>query len=210
MSALLSAVDSDARADLDLFFAWRAGDRDAGLELVQRHHDAIYRFFDSKVRGDVQGLVTRTFRACLGVRHGLDGIERFRTLLFGAACTELHAHLEQVRRAELTVPADPSSLSLEELGGSPVTHGYEGEGVLARALSRFPLESQLLLELLLGEGLSLRELSYVMSQPLPQLVEHVSTASERLEAELLALGANEDLRARVGAALGERQEQARA
>ncbi|MCA9706784.1 MAG: hypothetical protein KDK70_13110 [Myxococcales bacterium] len=204
MNVLLSGVVRSPAADLDLLVAWRMGDRDAGLALVERYHDALYRFFDAKVAGDVQGLVTQTFRACAEVGLELDGVARFEVLLWAAARAALYGYLEAQYAqggAALTVPIDPSSMSLEELGGSPMTHGSEGEGLLERALPMIPLESQLLLELRLREGLSLLELAYVMGQPAAWVVERAEVASRRWLDALEELGADEDLEARLKAAL---------
>ena len=62
------------RGDEELLAAWRAGDRDAGGELVDRHFAAISRFFRNKVTSedDATELVSQTFLACTASK------ERFR------------------------------------------------------------------------------------------------------------------------------------
>ena len=48
-----------------LLVGWREGQRAAGRELFVRHYEKIYRFFDSKIKRNVQELVEGTFRDCL-------------------------------------------------------------------------------------------------------------------------------------------------
>ena len=62
------------RSDGELLEAWQSGDREAGNHLVDRHFDAITRFFRNKVCGDddVAELVGQTFLGCTS------GKDRFR------------------------------------------------------------------------------------------------------------------------------------
>src|SRR5690606_17645112 len=51
----------DETADRELFEAWRTGDRAAGQQLIERHYDAIVRFFRTKAGPQTDDLVQRTF-----------------------------------------------------------------------------------------------------------------------------------------------------
>jgi len=54
------------RGDGELLSAWQAGDAAAGEAFVDRHFDAITRFFRNKVcsEDDVAELVGQTFLGC--------------------------------------------------------------------------------------------------------------------------------------------------
>ena len=47
--------------------AWRAGDREAGEALFERHYASVERFFLNKVRQGVNDLIQSTFLACVTI-----------------------------------------------------------------------------------------------------------------------------------------------
>lgn len=57
--------------DLSLLARWSTGDATAGRDLVRRHFDEVYRFFEHKVGGDADDLVQRTFTAIPSGAGGL-------------------------------------------------------------------------------------------------------------------------------------------
>ncbi|MEM6989706.1 MAG: sigma factor, partial [Myxococcota bacterium] len=108
-----------------LLAAWRDGDRGAGDALVNRHFDAVSRFFRSKLGDDVEDLIQRTFLDCVESR---DRIQRptFRAFLFAVARNRLFDHL----RRGLRRPVDQlGSRSIAELCTRP-------SGRLARQADR--------------------------------------------------------------------------
>ncbi len=150
--------------DRELFDRWREGDTAAGNELFERHFDAVYRFFASKVGIEAEDLVQRTFLACMSARDGFRHDASFRTYLFTAARSKLYDHLKRARAREAI---DFGVTSLVDLGISPT-------GMLARdekrraalaALRGLPLDLQLALELYHLEKLRGPELAEVLGIP---------------------------------------------
>lgn len=207
MGALLPTDDDELRADLDLLMAWRGGDQGAGLKLFRRYYGPLYRFFDSKIRQDVEDLVTRTFEICIERQDHLDEVDCFKVLLFGIARAQLYAHLQQHHRAELTAPIDPASMSIEELGGLPATHGADRDDLLWTALPRIPLQSQLLLEMYLRDRFSPAQLSHVMRKPAEWVDENLATARQALEDKVDELAPDDGRRELFLSRLSERFEQ---
>ena len=86
-------ASSQATADEHaLLEAWRAGDAAAGEALFERHFDAIYEFFASKLTIDVGDLVQRTFLGCVEARGRFRGECSFRTFLYAIARLELYGY----------------------------------------------------------------------------------------------------------------------
>ena len=79
--------------DADLVAGWRGGDTDAGEALIERHYDAIVRFFRTKTDVGVEDLVQRTFLVCAERLHSYGGVATFRAFLFGIARNVLFEHL---------------------------------------------------------------------------------------------------------------------
>ena len=179
-------------SDVELLEQWRGGDRKAGQALFERHYDAIYRFFDSKVREDVADLVQSTFVACVEGRDRFEGAAAFKTYLFGIAKYKLYEHFKRRRRNARVADVDPASMSIEEVGGSPSTwlrDQYDLQ-LLRRALPRIPLDMQLLIELYLWEGFTGGQLGRVMGIPENTVRARIRRAKELLEREFRKLEAS--------------------
>jgi RNA polymerase sigma factor (sigma-70 family) len=149
-------------SDIELFRAWRAGDRQAGSLLFARHFDSIYRFFRNKLDGDIEDLVQRTFVACVEGRERFREESSFRTYLFAVAHNLLREHLRRKRRAPAQLDLD--STSVVDLGASPLTLvvARAEEKVLLQALRRIPVESQVILELYFWEKLTGAEIGAIL------------------------------------------------
>src|SRR3954471_16282377 len=89
---------TDARSDLDLLGAWRAGDGAAGQALFARHFRRIYRFFETKCQAEADELVQGTFLACMKAKDQFRGDSSFTTYLFAVARRELYRVLELRKR----------------------------------------------------------------------------------------------------------------
>ncbi len=153
--------------DADLFAAWQAGDRAAGSALIERHFDAIARFFAAKVdRTHQDDLIQRTFLACLEAAASFRGQGSFRAFLFGIARNLLfEQYRAKVRDAR--IEPDFAISGIADLAPGVVT-GVEGRAErrrLVQALQRIPLESQILIELYYWEELSVDELAVALAVP---------------------------------------------
>jgi len=136
-------VDDD---DLDLVTRWRAGDREAGQALLERHFASLYRFFQTKCDTDPDELVQATLLACLSAKEQFRGESSFRTYLFSIARHKLYRYLRDRRR-------DPclnvTITSVAEVITTPrtVIARDQAHRALLDALRRLPVEQQTLLEL---------------------------------------------------------------
>ena len=138
-------MEGDDRA---LVYAWKAGDRAAGGELVRRHLPSLHRFFINKVNSEaeVQDLIQRTLTACA---EGIDGFRveaSFRSWMFAIARNTFGLWVRARRRTTLT---DIDEISIADLGVGPNTAlgAVREHRQLLQALRRIPLESQIILEL---------------------------------------------------------------
>ena len=153
-------------SDAALLDAWRAGDRGAGNELVDRHFRSLYGFFCNKVgAAEVDELIQRTFTAAVASRDQFRGDSSFRTYLFAIARRELLALARRHNRDG--APIDPAELSLEAVMTSPsaVVARNERQQRLLGALRRLPIDLQIALELFYWEGLRGPELARVLDVP---------------------------------------------
>lgn len=153
-----------ANQDLNDFEAWLGGDARAGNRLLQRHHRAVYRFFNRKVEGDVGDLVQDTFEVCAASKAKLRDKSSFRAYLLGIARYKL---LEYIRGKRVDASFDPSSDSLADLGVTPtqLLHEEQSRRRLLEAMRRLPLDHQLVLEMFYWERLRGKELADVFDIP---------------------------------------------
>jgi RNA polymerase sigma factor (sigma-70 family) len=175
------------RSDDALLHAWRAGDRDAGDELVQRHFDAVCRFFRSKLGDDVEDLIQRTFLDLLEDRDRIRS-STVRAWLFTVARHRLFDEL----RGRLRRPVDElPSCSIADLrtGASGRLARAQTEDLVGEAMKRLPLDAQIALELAYWEELSGAEIAAVLdisphtvrsrlARARVQLREHVQALAE--------------------------------
>jgi RNA polymerase sigma-70 factor (ECF subfamily) len=176
----------DAR-DASLLEAWCAGDVRAAKALVERHFDGVYRFFRSKITGDVDDLVQQTFMSCVEARASFRGECSFRTLLYQIARRRLHDHYRKKHRDQAL---DFTSTSVCALGTSPSGALQRKHSVAAvrDALQQLPVETQTLLELSYWEDMSTLELAQVFEVPVGTIKSRLFAARARLEALLRARG----------------------
>lgn len=183
-----ASADDDDREDLALLHAWTQGSAAAGEQLLARHYDTVYSFFDRKVARDIGDLVQSTFETCLQAIDRFEGRSKFRTFLLGIARHKLLEHLRH-RRREPSAPLDFSVTSLVDLGASPSEVLYEArrDRLIFEALRGIPLDDQLLLELYYWETLTAAELAQMLALSEPAVRSRLRRAKERLGERLAAL-----------------------
>lgn len=179
--------------DLELVAAWRAGDTAAGETLVERHLEAVHRFFANKVQHATDDLVQRTFLACLESVDAFQGRSSFRSYLFGIARHVLYHHWRDADRGFDAFTASVGSRLADE--PSPADHvaARQEQRLLLRALRALPLELQTLLELAYWEELSDRELAEALEMPPGTIKSRLRKARGLLDAELSSLAPSPDL-----------------
>lgn len=179
--------------DFELLDAWRAGDREAGNTLFERHFDAICRFFANKVAHGVDDLIQKTFLGCVESRDRFQKQASFRTFLFAVAHNVLREHFRERRREG--VPPDLGETSTDELTPSPsaVFAAHEEQRLLLEALRRIPLDYQLVLELYYWEDMAAPELAQVLAIPEGTVRSRLRKAKEALSERMKSLARTPEL-----------------
>lgn len=178
-----------ATTDAELLEAWRAGDREAGSKLLDRHFRSLYLFFATKVghRPEVEDLVQRT---CTGA---VEGLLRFRgdasakTWLLAIARNVLRQWAwERNRRSNREEGLGSISVADLGVGVSTAFDRAREQRRLVAGLQRLPIDSQIILELYYWEKLRAREIAEVFEIPEGTVRGRIRKAKARLEDELRA------------------------
>jgi RNA polymerase sigma factor (sigma-70 family) len=190
--------------DAEHYRAWRAGDREAGQRLVERHYDSIARFFRTKAGPQADDLVQRVFLVSADPSGGFRGESSFRTYLFGVARKLLLEHWRGRTKAE-RVDFDASIASVHDLapGLSTIAEGRADERLLCLALQRIPLDIQMTLELFYWEDLSVAELATVLDIPEGTVKSRLHRGRVLLEQAMAAIDAPPDAHESVRVQLAE-------
>ncbi len=147
-------------SDRELLDAWRGGDNASGDELVGRYFEPICRFFRSKLGGEVEDLVQRTFLDLLE-DHALITTPSFRSYVFRIARNRLYDHFRRGHRRPMELLGSQSVIELGARVSAEVASAETREVVLA-ALRTLPLDFQMTLELAYWEGLTGPEIASVL------------------------------------------------
>lgn len=147
--------------DATLLERWRAGEADAGQELIRRHFASVYGFFHTKCPGQADDLVQATFLACVKARDQFRGDSSFRTFLFSIARNQLYTALASAHRAATKLDFEVSSIA--EIVSTPGTKlaRVEEHREVVQALQQLPVEQQVLLELHYWQELEIGQLAEV-------------------------------------------------
>lgn len=172
---------STAPDDFELLSAWRSGDAAAGNELFHRHFDSICRFFSSKIQGDVEDLIQRTFLACVESRDRFSGQASFRAYLFGIARNVLHRYFrDKSRYRKRFAPMETTAADLAP-GPSLLLADKREQRLLLTALRSLPLDHQIILELYFWENLTGPELALALDMPEGTVRGRIRRAKQLLE-----------------------------
>lgn len=183
--------------DLDLLEAWKAGRRDAGNELIERHFQRVFRFFRRRLPDAADDLTQRTF---LGLLEGATVEVRttFRAYVLGAARNQLWMELRHRHHRPDDDDAAISQLVVTTRHSpSRIVARQRERELLDRAMACLPLEQLLVIELHYWEQLTTREIGEVLGIPPGTVKWRLARARERLEAEVRKAEAPADLRRSV-------------
>jgi RNA polymerase sigma-70 factor (ECF subfamily) len=180
-------------SDVELFDAWRRGERGAGEELFERHYEAVARFFLNKVGDDGPDLIQRTFLACVEGKLRFRGDSEFRSYLFSIAYKMLCKHYDARRREGENV--DYTAVSVAELGPSPtgLMAVADEQRLLLAALRQLPLDLQVILELHYWEALTAEEAAAITGVPLGTAKTRIRRGRLLLRERIEALGGSQAL-----------------
>ena len=171
-------------SDADLVAAWAEGDARAGNDLVARHFDAIFGFFRTKIGGEIDDLIQRTFLAVLRTHDQIRDPSAFRRYLFAVARNELYGELRR-RMGGPGVAVGSSSIDAlaESAAPTPASQisARAEQVLLLRGLRRLPLDDQIALELFYWKGLSASEVGEVFGHTASAVRSRLQRARARLE-----------------------------
>jgi RNA polymerase sigma factor (sigma-70 family) len=172
--------------DAELLERWRDGDKEAGSRLFDRHIESIYRFFRTKMSGDLDDMVQNTFMRCAQRRDDIREAGSFRAYLFAIARNVLRDHYRAKGRAP---QVDFGTASVIDLGGTPSQFvvDKQEQALLLQALRHITIDEQICIELFYWEQLTVRELAGVLGIPEGTAKTRMRGARLSLEAKLAEL-----------------------
>lgn len=171
-------------SDHELLAAWRAGDRQAGGQLLNRHFSTLRCFFKNKVGDDYEELVQHTLTGCVEGQGRYRGEGNFRSYLLGIACNVLRDHLRQRYRDGQVDFASSSVIDLGQPGPSTVTDSRREQLILLQALRRLPLDDQIALELQYWEQLSSSQIAEILGAPAATVRTRIRRARQQLRGHI--------------------------
>ncbi|MCY1004674.1 RNA polymerase sigma factor [Nannocystis pusilla] len=180
-----------ARGDGELLGAWQAGDAAAGEAFVDRHFDAITRFFRNKVcsEDDVAELVGQTFLGCTASKDRWRGEAGARQFLYAIAGNVLRKYIRG-RYKRKSEALDFAAVCVQDCEGasmsSIVAHRREAR-CLVQALREIAVEDQIVLELMYFEGLSGSEAAALLGVPEGTVRGRIARGRQRLRERVAAL-----------------------
>lgn len=152
----------DARADLELIDAWRAGDERAASLLVGRHASAVARFLAScGARRDVDELVQDTFVRAFGAIDSFRADSSLRTWLFTIARRLLldQRRSDGRRRDRVEISEGDAITEFDALDGVVAD---ETQQQLRAAMDRLSPKQKEVFTLRVTEGLTYRDIADVV------------------------------------------------
>lgn len=179
-------TEKSTQEDFELLDRWKAGDRNAGNLLFERHFESVCRFFANKVSDGVDDLIQKTFLGCIEGRDRFRKQASFRTYLFAVAHNILRVHFRELKRGS---PVDFNVATTDELTPSPSTvfASHEEQKLLLQSLRHIPFEHQLVLELYYWEDMSASELAEVLQMAEGTVRSRIRRAKELLRTRMKVL-----------------------
>lgn len=169
--------------DLELLYAWRAGDRAAGDRLMRTYYPQVLGFFRLRAAEAAEDLTQRTFLACT------EAIERvrsssFRAYVFGIARHLLTRHVETADRRRDALERFDAPQPQSVLTPSGVVSLRQEHWLVLRALEQLPLDKQIPLALHYVQGLRSREIADVLEIPTSTVTTRLQRAREALREQV--------------------------
>lgn len=146
-------------SDFELLQRWRAGDRNAGAEVVTRNFALVNRYMGLRVNDDHRlDLVQETFERLVGALPRISEPHNLRLFIIGIARNVVRTYLREHYRQPGYEPVSSSLIDMSGRGPSSILSGKEQARTLLDAWRKLPSEEQELLQLYYVEGLSSSEL----------------------------------------------------
>ena len=167
----------DVRTDDELLHAWKAGDRQAGNVLFDRHFAFVARCFRHLPSAIADELIQETFLGSLTAADRFRGDSSFMAYLAGIARNLLKKHYRTVARDKRRFhPEDRATPVVADDTPSArallIEHGQRR--LLLEALRTLPFDSQLILFLFYWESLAIREIAGILNLSLSSAKSRLS------------------------------------
>ena len=168
-----------------LLVDWRAGDAKAGDGFVNAYFPVVLRFFRNKIPSDVEldGVVGQTFEQCQTTTAPYKGTGSLPGWILGVARFTLFRHFRAKvaqHKAMDPLPEDLSSADVDDREPASIMIQVDELRLALKALRRIPIDQQIVIEMRVVEGMTLREIAEALDAPQP-------TVSRRWQLGLVAL-----------------------
>jgi RNA polymerase sigma-70 factor (ECF subfamily) len=151
-------TDNTAR-EASLLEDWRAGDRDAGSELLRHYTPTLHAFLGRRTKRNVDDLVQRTLLACVQAVAHFEGRSTFKAFLLGIARNQFFMSLraDAARSGETTGLVSWPEETPSQLFAAKQEHKRLGE-----ALAQLAPHFRTVLRLYYLEGLSVEQIAQAL------------------------------------------------
>ena len=180
-------MSEDWEQDESLLERWRAGDPEAGAQVVTRHGHAVIRLFRNKVSKGVESLVQETFKRLFEARDRIRNGRALRAFILAIARNVMREHARELAKARAFDPEVDSMAALDP-GPSTIAGQRREHRLLGEGLRRLSLNDQIMLELFYWEGLEAPEIAQIEGVSPSAIRTRLGTARKRLAVLIAELG----------------------
>lgn len=189
--------------DFELIERWGGGDSLAGNELVRRHYDSVFRFFELRLTHAADDLTQRTFLACVEALSRRSLHTSFRSYLFGIARNQMLMHLRKASRLQgLRSFGNDAERPSRKTSMTAVFARCEEQQLLLVALVALPPDLQIAMQLFYWDGLSTKEIGEVVDVPQSTVTTRLARARELIRQNLDQMRLPPQLQASILADVG--------
>ncbi len=160
---------------------WRAGDRAAGDQLLQRCKPMLRWFFRRRTSDNVEELVQGTLVACVQALAHFEGRSTFKTFLLGIA----HKHFLMSLRASRTRPMQ-SGIQYRAPSPSQLFASKEEVETVSEALNDTSPAFRRVLEMYYWEELSVDEIAKALELPAGTVKSRLSRGRSMVRSRITA------------------------
>jgi RNA polymerase sigma-70 factor (ECF subfamily) len=156
----MDSTSSDEPSETALLARWRAGDRDAGSELLRRYIPVLTTFFRRRTNRNVEDFVQRTLVVCLDAVGNFEGRSSFKSFLLGIARNQFLKGLAGNNRPT----EEPTTLTtFPEDSPSQLLASKQELEVLLDALTTVGTPFRDVLRMFYWEGMAIEEIAVALA-----------------------------------------------
>lgn len=176
-----------AYSDNQLSAAWKAGHRDAGAELFERHAPGVHRYLRRRLGGSASDdLLQDVWLAAARMIHGFEGRSSFRTWLFAIANNHVRVAYRCKKRLHKIQETAHTFYAEETPGPDAIYTRRDQVARLSNALADLPLPMQRLVALYYFERVPAPKIGRMLAIPEDTVRSRIRRARERLGAAVEA------------------------